>query len=348
MIEISRHIINKNQKVSEALYQLEALGHDLTLFVSDERNRLVGTLTDGDIRRGLLKKKSLEDGVEVFMNPNFSSLTKGSYDISHVSAIKKKGIDLLPVVDSDGCVVKIVNLLKTKTILPIDAVIMAGGEGRRLRPMTESVPKPLLKVGDKPIIEHNIDRLIQFGVDDYWICVRYLGEQIEQYFNNGASKNINISYVWEDAPLGTIGAVNKIKDLKHDHILVTNSDLLTDLDYEEFYLDFVKNDADLSVVTIPYSVNIPYAVLETSNGHVLSFKEKPTFTYYSNGGIYLLKREMLQHIPKDFFNATDLMELLIQKKRRVTSYPLRGYWLDIGKTEDFNRAQEDIKYLKLK
>ena len=223
---------------------------------------------------------------------------------------------------------------------------MAGGEGRRLRPLTEKTPKPLLKVGNKPILEHNIDRLIHFGIDDYWICVRYLGEQIEEYFGDGSLRNISIKYIWEEEPLGTIGAVTRITDFKHDHILVTNSDLLTNLDYEDFYLDFVKKEADLSVVTIPYSINVPYAVLETSNGHVLSFKEKPTYTYYSNGGIYLMKKSMLQYVPKGFFNATDLMEYLLKNSHRVVSYPLHGYWLDIGRTEDYARAQEDIKYLK--
>src|SRR5690606_6660231 len=127
----------------------------------------------------------------------------------------------------------------------------------------------------------------------------------------------------------------------------SNSDILTNLDFEDFFIDFLKNDADLSVVTIPYSVNVPYAVLETNNGHVVSLKEKPSYTYYSNGGIYLIKVEALNHIPSDsFFNATDLMELLIKKGKRVISYPLHGYWLDIGKPEDFTKAQEDIKHIK--
>jgi NDP-sugar pyrophosphorylase family protein len=177
--------------------------------------------------------------------------------------------------------------------------------------------------------------------------VKYLGEQIEAHFGNGSQRNIIIDYVWEDEPLGTIGAVSKITNFAHDYVLVMNSDLLTNLDYEHFYIDFIKQDADFAVVTIPYKVSVPYAVLETSNGEIRSFKEKPTYTYYSNGGIYLMKKEVLDYLPKEnHFNATDLMEKLINENRKVVSYPLLGYWLDIGKHEDFAKAQIDINNIK--
>lgn len=346
MIDISKHLINLNEAASTSMKQLNDLGKDLTLFVINEDQLLVGTLTDGDIRRGLLKNLSLHDKVELFMNPYFSHLIKKEFTLDDLDKIKSKEIDLLPILDHNGRIVKIVNLNETVSILPVDAVIMAGGEGRRLRPLTEVTPKPLLKVGSKPILEHNLDRLIRYGIDDYWICVRYLGDQIESYFGNGSAKNVSINYVWEDKPYGTIGGINQISGFKHDHILITNSDILTNLDFENFYLDFIKKNADLSIVTIPYSVNVPYAVLETSNGHVLSFKEKPTYTYYSNGGIYLLKREMLKYITPGFYNATDLMEELIAKSHKVISFPLHGYWLDIGRQEDYKKAQEDVNHVK--
>jgi NDP-sugar pyrophosphorylase family protein len=196
-------------------------------------------------------------------------------------------------------------------------------------------------------MEHNIDRLALFGIDDYWFSVKYLGEQIEEFFGNGKSKNLDIKYIWENKPLGTIGAVSKINNFKHDYVLLTNSDILTNLDYEHFYLDFIDKKADFSVVSIPYQVNIPYAVLEIENHRIKNFKEKPTYTYYSNGGIYLMKKEVLDCIPKDkFFNATDLIELLIEKNKKVISYSLSGYWLDIGKHDDFEKAQIDIKQIK--
>jgi NDP-sugar pyrophosphorylase family protein len=224
---------------------------------------------------------------------------------------------------------------------------MAGGRGQRLQPLTNTTPKPLLKVGGKPIMEHNLNRLTKFGIDDFWVSVKYLGEQIEDYFGTGTQKNINIEYVWEKESLGTIGAVAQISNFKHDYVLVTNSDLLTNIDYEHFFLEFIKQGADLAVLTIPYQVAIPYAVLETEKGEVKSFKEKPTYTYYSNGGIYLMKREMLGYIPQNtFFNATDLMEELITKNKKIISFPFSGYWLDVGKHEDFEKAQNDINNIK--
>jgi NDP-sugar pyrophosphorylase family protein len=226
---------------------------------------------------------------------------------------------------------------------------MAGGRGIRLKPLTDDTPKPLLKVGDKPILEHNINRLRLYGIDDFWITVKYLGNQIEEYFGDGRERNITIQYIYEDDPMGTIGSVSKINNFNHDYVLVTNSDLLTNIDYEHFFLDFIKQEADFSVVTIPYSVDVPYAVLETNNGHILNFREKPTYTYYSNGGIYLMRKELLKLIPiEKHYNATDLMEALIKSGKKVISYPLAGYWLDIGKHEDYEKAQRDILNISFK
>ena len=147
--------------------------------------------------------------------------------------------------------------------------------------------------------------------------------------------------------MGTIGAISKIKNFRHDYILVTNSDILTNLNYESFFKDFLEKDADMSVVTIPYNVEIPYAVMETKGSSVLSFIEKPTYTYYSNGGIYLIKKSALNHIPLNkFFNSTDLMELILEKKLNLISYPMHNYWLDIGKPSDYLKAQNDIKNIK--
>lgn len=347
MIEVSSHTIRSSQTAADALAQMDKLGKDLTLFVVDDLGKLQGTLTDGDIRRGLLKKLGLNDVVVAFMFKDFNYLAEKSITVKAVARIRAKGVLLVPVVDEDHRIVKIVNLATTKTILPVDVVMMAGGEGQRLRPLTESVPKPLLHVGDKPIIEHNLDRLINFGVNNFWICVRYLADQIVRHVGDGSGKNVRITCVVEKSPLGTIGAVRNIDNFKHEHILVTNSDLLTDLDYEDFFNDFINRDADLSILTIPYRVGVPYAVLETSDGHVLSLREKPTYTYYSNGGIYLMKKKVIDLIPKEtFYQAPDLIEQLIKDGMRVVSYPHSGYWLDIGRIEDFEKAKIDVAHLR--
>jgi dTDP-glucose pyrophosphorylase len=348
MIPYTKHLIAAGSLIKEALARLNELAADAILFVVDDYGRLVASLTDGDVRRGFLRGLTFEDNVDKFTQQNPRYLVKGRYSIEQVIEYRRDNFRIIPIVDNDKKVIDVLNFRFKRSALPIDAVIMAGGRGERLRPLTDITPKPLLSVGGKPIIKYNLERLASFGVNNIWISIRYLGEQIVETVGDGRNEGQLIKYVHEDEPLGTIGAARKIEDFGHQHVLVCNSDLLTNLDYEAFYQDFVQQDAALSIVTIPYSVNVPYAVLETSNGHVISFKEKPTYTYYSNGGIYLLKRDVLKDIPVNtFYNATDLMDALIARGMKVISFPMHGYWLDIGKHEDFSKANEDIKHIKL-
>lgn len=347
MRHYKEHLILTGTSIRDALIVLDKLAKDAIIFVVDINDNLLGSLTDGDVRRGLIHGANLEQPVDDIIQSNPRFIKKGDQDIKKVIEYREKNFKIIPILDKEHRIVNVINFGVLKSYLPVDVVVMAGGKGTRLRPLTDNTPKPLLKVGNKPILEHNIHRLSLFGMDDYWITVNYLGEQIEKYFGNGNHKNLNIKYVWENEPLGTIGSVSKIDNFIHDYILVTNSDILTNINYEDFFLRFQEADADFALVTIPYKVSIPYAVLETSNGHVMSFKEKPTYTYYSNGGIYLMKREITKRIPKDSaFDTTDLMQELISDGKKVISYPLSGYWLDVGKLEDFEKAQEDIKVIK--
>lgn len=344
----NEHLIPSGSTVKQALALLNLLSQDAILFVVDSNKKLIGSLTDGDVRRGLLNDFTVDSKIDeiIQLNPRFVS--KGENNIQKIITYREENYRILPVLDDNGKVVNVINFRNLKSYLPIDAVIMAGGRGQRLQPLTDTTPKPLLMVGSKPIMEHNLDRLAKYGIDDFWVSVNYLGDQIEDYFGKGKQKNVKIEYVWETEPLGTIGAVSKITNFEHDYVLVTNSDLLTNIDYENFFLDFVSQEADFAVITIPYQVSIPYAVLETKDGAIRSFKEKPTYTYYSNGGIYLMKKEVLKYIPiNKFYNSTDLMEKLIQNNHKVISYPFLGYWLDIGKHHDYIKAQEDIEHLKL-
>lgn len=333
--------------IKEALVVLNNLAKDAIAFIVDNDNKLIGALTDGDVRRGLIKGVNINEPVDVIIQKDPKYLLKGDDNIQKVIKYRSANFRILPVIDSECKIVNVVNFGELRSYLPIDAIIMAGGRGSRLAPLTDTTPKPLLKVGEDSIIELNIKRLSSFGIDDFWITLNYLGDQIEKHLGSGENRNIHIQYVNENQPLGTLGAVSLIEEFKHDHILVSNSDILTNLDYEDFYLTFLNSGADMAVVTIPYKVDIPYAVLETSNGHIMNLKEKPSYTYYSNGGIYLMKKEVLKKIPKNsFYNTTDLIEDLIASGSKVYSYPLNGYWIDIGKHEDYEKAQKDIHYLK--
>ena len=348
MINYNEHLIKNTASIKSALIKLDSLAKDAILFITDDLGRLEGSLTDGDIRRGLLNEVTIDKLVTKISQPNPKFILKSNYSLQEIVNLRNENYKVFPVLDDDGIIVNVVNFRLIKSYLPVDAIIMAGGKGSRLRPLTNDIPKPLLLVGDKNIMEHNVDRLAKFGVDDFWFSVNYLGEKIESYFGSGKQKNISINYVWEDRALGTIGAVSLIDDLRHKDILVTNSDILTNMDYEQFYLDFKKSKADLSIACIPYNVNVPYAVLEKDDdGFIKSFKEKPTYTYYSNGGIYLMKRSVLSLIPKNsFFNATDLIDILLSKNKKIVSFSLDGYWLDIGKRDDYKRAQIDINKIK--
>lgn len=341
------HLIYSGSTIKQALIKLDLLAKDAILFVVDDSDKLIGSLTDGDFRRAFINGATIDKVVNDFIHTHPKIIRKGDKDIQKIIAYREGNFRILPIIDNDDKIVNVINFREKKSYLPVDVVIMAGGRGQRLQPLTNTIPKPLLKVGDKAIMEYNVDRLALYGIDDFWVSVKYLGEQIEAYFGDGSNKNIAINYIWESQALGTIGAVSKIDNFTQDYILVTNSDLLTNLDYEDLFIDFIEKDADISVVTIPYQVDIPYAVLETQAGDIKSFKEKPSYTYYSNGGIYLIKKTALQYLPKNsFFNATDLIEKLIAENLKVVSYPLVGYWLDIGKHEDFKKAQEDIKQIK--
>ena len=347
MRHYTEHLITSGNTIKNALLKLNELSQDAILFVVDDSNKILGALTDGDVRRGLLNNFTIEDTIDRIIQRKYRYIRKGENDISKIIKYREANYRVLPIIDNDDIVVNIINFRTTKSYLPIDAVIMAGGRGERLRPLTDKVPKPMLKVGAMPIMEYNLNQLAKYGIDDFWVSVKYLGEQIEDYFGCGVERNIRIEYVRETESLGTVGAISLIENFSHDYILVTNSDLLSNIDYEHFFLDFIEQNADFAVLTIPYKINVPYAVLETQNGIIESFKEKPTYTYYSNGGVYLMKRDLLKFIPKNnLYNATDLMQKLINLQYKVVSYPFPGYWLDVGKPDDFERAQLDIKNFK--
>lgn len=353
MINYKRNIIWEDCNVKDALRKLNELSHNfpdhpLTLLILNQRQQLVGTLTDGDIRRKLVAGLKLDDLVSSCMNKNFVALKKNGPEYHCVSEYKEKGVKLLPIINGNKEIVKVHNLLKVKSILPLETIIMAGGKGTRLSPMTFKTPKPLLNVGDKPIIQHNVDRLLTYGIENITISIRYLGDQIISHFSNGNGEGINIRYIREDEPLGTAGGLSLIDEFRSNTILLTNSDILTTLNYEEFYLDFIKRGADLSVVTIPYNVKVPYGVFDLhQNNSISSLVEKPEYTYFANAGIYLIKKELIDQISKNkYLDITDFIEEQIARGKNVVSFPFLGYWLDIGKPEDYYNAQKDIQILE--
>lgn len=341
------HIIRQDTTLIEALSIINSLPPEpLVLFVVDDENRMVGTLTDGDSRRALIAGASVNNKTEKIMHRNFNYMRiENIKDVGEIRRQKELQMTLIPVLDNDRHIVDIINLDKFKTRLPVDAVMMAGGKGERLRPLTEKTPKPLLPVGDKAIIDHNVDRLISYGVSHISVTVNYLKEQIEEHFKKRRN-GVQIQTVREPKYLGTIGSIRYVPQFYNDTVLLMNSDVFTNIDYEDFFLHFQQNDAEMSVAAIPYNVSIPYGILELDGRNIQGLLEKPKYTYYANAGIYLIKRDALEEIPEGaFFNATDLVEKLIAEGKKVIRYPLNGTWIDIGNPQEYQKAQDLVKHL---
>jgi dTDP-glucose pyrophosphorylase len=346
-----KYLINQNTTARDALRQLDKEAKGIiapVLFVHDNDEKIVGALTDGDIRRGLINNLAVDDFVKDFMYTSFRFLTNNTISKSEINAFKEKNIRFVPVLDNAKKLLQVLDLQNNIANIPASAIIMAGGRGERLMPLTQNTPKPMLKVGGKPIIEYNIEHLVRHGITDIIISIGYLGNQIQDYFGDGNAFNASIKYITEQIPLGTIGALKVVSDFENDTILVMNSDLLTNHNLEQFYEAFIEEEADMAVSTIPYHVEVPYAVMELENGNIVkSFKEKPKYTYYSNAGIYLLKKKLINLIPEnEKYDATDLMDQVVASGKKLVAEPILSYWLDIGRMEDFKKAQEDIVHLK--
>ena len=346
MLNHIKHTIQSGAPLKEALKKLNEVPQNLSLFVLNADQQLIGTLTDGDIRRGLLNGLPVESIVDKFMFKDFHAI-HGIPDPREIQKLRKLGIKLIPVLDDNLRIVQILDLKIIKSYLPIDAVIMAGGRGERLRPLTDTVPKPMLPLGGKPIVEHNIERLKEYGIKNIHISINYLGQQLKDHFGNGHSRGLNVKYVAEDKPLGTIGSISLIEEFENPYILVMNSDLFTDVDLEDMWLSIEEQEADLCVASIPYTVNIPFAIMERSNGCITGLKEKPSNTHFANAGIYIFRREVLNLIPNNQpFNATDLIEEVIKEKGKVIDTPITGYWIDIGRHEEYEKAKMIVQHVQ--
>ena len=342
-----KYLISESESLLSALKRLNEFecSDSLTLFVINDKSQIVGTLTDGDIRRQLVNNFPLKSPLRKIMQTNFRSLQSENIDIQKLHKYKEEGITLIPILDNDQHIIDIINLKLYRSYLPIDAVLMAGGKGERLRPLTEKTPKHLLKIGDKAIIDYNIERLISYGIKNISVTVNYLKEQLEKHFSSPILST-KINCVPEPKYLGTIGSLKFVPQFHNDVILVMNSDLFTNINYEDFYLHFIEHGADMSVACVPYTISIPYGIFDLNGRVITGVQEKPTYHFYANAGIYLIKKELLNKIPQNtFFNATDLIESLINEKLKVIRFPLTGYWIDIGKHEEYNKAQELVKHL---
>lgn len=338
-------------KALEALNRLPDRAH-MTLFVLDEDGRLAGTLTDGDVRRGLLRGLTLETPAAEACCRGFRSISPSMDARKRVELLREcrsRGITLVPELDDSGMLLRIIDLTETTTLLPLRAVLMAGGKGERLRPQTLTTPKPLLRIAGKAIIDYNVEALAACGIRDITVCTRYLAEQIEEHFSKpfGPGK-IDVKCVREGEPMGTIGAVS-LTDVAREEgeTIVMNSDLLTTISYEDMYLRHIDTGADVTIAVVPFQVSVPFAILSFAPDdpeRVTALEEKPTYSHYANAGIYIFNNSVLRRLGGGRTDAPELIAGAIADGARVTYYTVKGTWIDVGSPTDFRQAAELMRH----
>ncbi|WP_225866197.1 nucleotidyltransferase family protein [Prochlorococcus marinus] len=346
MVDFKKACINYSSSALEALEVINSSNHAYIALVVDDSNLLIGTITDGDIRRGLLKGKTLEAKATDFMNRNFDSIDQREVSKSLINQKFKNGINQLPVIDNEG---KIVGLImregQTKECLstkPNSVVIMAGGKGSRLKPHTNNCPKPMLHVNGKPIIEIIIRNCIDFGLTKFFISVNYLKEQIINHLGDGSTLGVDIEYLYEDMPLGTAGSLHLLpKDIK-ETILILNGDVLTNLNLHGLINFHQENNADITLCAREESTLIPYGVIKLDGINVEELKEKPIHSYLVNAGIYLINPGILRLIESNSY--LDMPNLILKAKKNgshIIAFPIHEYWIDVGRPETLKQAHNE-------
>ena len=332
-----------NSTIKEALTIIDTGAIKIALVV-DEYDKLLGTITDGDIRRAILDGKSLEDSIEdiYYKEPTVVSIDESKESIINICTSKK--IYQVPVVNGEGKVVSIAildELLKLKSYSN-KVVLMVGGLGTRLRPLTETTPKPMLHVGGKPILQTIVERFASYGFTNIIMCVNYKSDIIQEYFGDGSKFGVSIEYVLENKRMGTAGALSLLKEKPTEPFFVMNGDLLTNVNFENMLEYHLKNSAVASMCVREYDLQVPYGVVNIEDGEIKSIEEKPVHKFFVSAGIYMLNPECIDYIPKDeFYDMPTLFEELIKMDKKTISFPLREYWLDIGRIEEYEKANRE-------
>ena len=343
MKNLKKIMINENATIKQALNTISK-GAIKIVFAIDNKGKLIGTLSDGDIRRGLLKGLSTSNSVNSLINKKPLIGKKNENRKNLLNKAISKNIQQIPIIDNRGKVIEIflTDDFRKDKIKSNKVVIMAGGKGMRLRPLTRHIPKPMLKVGNKPILETIIERFNECGFGDFIICVNYKSKMIKNYFGNGEKFGVNIKYVNEKIKMGTAGALSLIKQKLKEPFFVINGDLLTNLNYQKM-LDFhIKNKAIATMGVKEHRISSQYGEVNLFNENIISINEKPVHKFFANAGIYILDPKCINLIPRKFFDMTTLFKKIILKKNKTISFPLDEYWKDIVMLIDYQKANEDF------
>lgn len=350
MGKMESYLISLTTTIRQAMSCIDRNSKGIALIV-DERQRLLGTVSDGDIRRAILKGVNLDLPVNALFGegqaPKTQPLTAavGTTSAALLHMMNEHEIRQIPIVDTELRVVDMAFLtdMVRDYELPITAVVMAGGFGSRLRPLTDNTPKPMLHIGDRPILERIIGQLKKTGVSRISLTTHFKAETIAEHFGNGEDFGVDLSYVHEEEPLGTAGALGLLEK-SDEPLLVINGDILTHVDFRAMVNFHREHKSCLTVGVRRYDLQVPYGVMECDGPKILGISEKPKMQFLVNAGIYLLEPSVRQHIPPGRrFDMTDLIQTLLREKCHMVSFPIVEYWLDIGQFPDYEKAQSDYQ-----
>lgn len=339
--------LNPALPLIEAVRAIEGSRRRIAVVVSDD-GRLLGTLTDGDVRRCLLAGGSLETPVVQAMNTAPVTAAPDSASAHLLDLMRRANVLAVPLVDSNGRFCSIVHLSDVDTDDRVDqggsafsfAVIMAGGEGARLRPITESIPKPMVEIGGVPLLERQVRRLAQAGISRVYLSVNYLGHVIERHFGDGHAFGIEIRYLREHQSLGTAGSLGLLPEIPDSPIVVMNGDILTNSNFGSMYAFHESNAASITVAAVDYRVNIPFGVIHSDGAHVTGLAEKPSQRFLCNAGIYVVSPAVLRLLQEgEKVNMTDMINKCLAAGLVVAVFPLHEYWTDIGTPDDLAKAR---------
>ena len=334
-------ILFPDNTIREAMKNIDNTGLQIALVI-DSENRLKGIVTDGDIRRAILKGVSMEESVSSIMNTNPIKENSNTSDQDILALMRLKSISQIPIIDSEGKIIRLALLNELLTIEKKDnwVILMAGGLGTRLAPLTNDCPKPLLKIGDKPILENILNSFINYGFENFFISVNYKSHMIEEYFQDGSNWGVKIEYLREDKRLGTAGCLSLLSQKPEHPFFVMNGDLLTKINFLNMLSFHQEHDSFATMAVREYDFQVPFGVIDTHHQNIIALKEKPLYKFHVNAGIYLLEPSCLDLIPhNEYYDMPSLFDNLMKQEACSTvAFPIWEYWLDVGRMNDFRQA----------
>ena len=330
--------------LKDAIHVLDSGAMQIVLVVDDD-NRLMGTLTDGDIRRGILKGISLDEPASKIMNPSPTVARSGDDRQLILTMMQQKQLHHIPVVDEHGGLIglEMLDEIIQCRVRDNPVVLMAGGLGSRLQPLTNDCPKPMLQVGSKPLLETILENFIEYGFHQFYISVNYMGEVIKAYFGDGSRWDVSIAYLEEDRKLGTAGALSLLPEQPAHPLLVMNGDVLTKVNFRQLLEFHSQHAARATMCVREYDFQVPYGVVKIDKQKITGIDEKPVQHFFVNAGIYVLEPSVLELIPRNvYYDMPSLFERLIERGAETAAFPIREYWLDIGQLADYDRANGEF------